>query len=50
MVQHPGFEDIGKRMLLAWAEGVNGLRDRYRKSMAGHVSRLIPAGCALYIS
>jgi serine/threonine-protein kinase HipA len=28
MVQHPGFEDIGKRMLLAWAEGVNGLRDQ----------------------
>lgn len=27
MLQHPGFEDIGKRMLLAWAEGVNGLRD-----------------------
>jgi serine/threonine-protein kinase HipA len=28
MLQHPGFEDIGKRMLLAWAEGVNGLRDQ----------------------
>ena len=27
MTQHPGFEDIGKRMLLAWAEGVQGLRD-----------------------
>ena len=27
MAQHPGFEDIGKRMLLAWAEGVQGLRD-----------------------
>jgi serine/threonine-protein kinase HipA len=27
MVQHPGFEDIGKRILLAWAEGVQGLRD-----------------------
>ncbi len=27
MAQHPGFEDIGRRMLLAWAEGVRGLRD-----------------------
>ena len=28
MRQHPAFEDIGKRMLLAWAEGVQGLRDQ----------------------
>ncbi|PUE12587.1 type II toxin-antitoxin system HipA family toxin [Limnohabitans sp. T6-20] len=28
MTEHPGFEDIGKRMLLAWAEGVQGLRDQ----------------------
>jgi serine/threonine-protein kinase HipA len=28
MAQHPGFEDIGKRMLMAWAEGVAGLRDQ----------------------
>ncbi|MDZ4145178.1 MAG: type II toxin-antitoxin system HipA family toxin [Burkholderiales bacterium] len=28
MAQHPGFEDIGKRMLMAWAEGVHGLRDQ----------------------
>jgi serine/threonine-protein kinase HipA len=28
MAQHPGFNDIGKRMLLAWAEGVHGLRDQ----------------------
>ena len=28
MAQHPGFEDIGKRMLIAWAEGVAGLRDQ----------------------
>ena len=28
MAQHPGFEDVGKRMLLAWAEGVRGLRDQ----------------------
>lgn len=27
MAQHPRFEDIGKRMLMAWAEGVQGLRD-----------------------
>ncbi|WP_089961904.1 type II toxin-antitoxin system HipA family toxin [Limnohabitans sp. 2KL-3] len=28
MAEHPGFEDIGKRMLLAWTEGVQGLRDQ----------------------
>jgi len=28
MTQHPGFEDIGKRMLMAWSEGVQGLRDQ----------------------
>jgi serine/threonine-protein kinase HipA len=28
MLQHPGFEDVGKRMLLAWSEGVQGLRDQ----------------------
>lgn len=28
MTQHPGFEDVGKRMLMAWAEGVQGLRDQ----------------------
>jgi len=28
MAQHPGFADIGKRMLMAWAEGVQGLRDQ----------------------
>lgn len=27
MAQHPGFEDLGKRMLLTWSEGVRGLRD-----------------------
>jgi len=27
MTEHPGFEEVGKRMLLAWAEGVQGLRD-----------------------
>jgi serine/threonine-protein kinase HipA len=28
MLQHPGFEDVGKRMLMAWSEGVQGLRDQ----------------------
>jgi serine/threonine-protein kinase HipA len=28
MAEHPDFRDIGKRMLLAWQEGVTGLRDR----------------------
>lgn len=28
MAQHAGFVDIGKRMLLAWSEGVQGLRDQ----------------------
>ena len=28
MALHPGFADIGKRMLLAWHEGVQGLRDQ----------------------
>lgn len=28
MAQHPGFDDIGKRMLMAWADGVQGLRDQ----------------------
>jgi serine/threonine-protein kinase HipA len=28
MDEHPGFSDIGKRMLLAWEEGINGLRNK----------------------
>jgi len=28
MAQHPDFEDIGKRMLIAWNDGVTGLRAR----------------------
>lgn len=28
MTEHTGFEEVGKRMLLAWAEGVQGLRDQ----------------------
>lgn len=35
MAQHPGFEDIGKRMLMAWAEGVQSLRDQ-RVYALGH--------------
>ena len=27
MAEHAGFSDIGKRMLLAWSDGVQGLRD-----------------------
>jgi serine/threonine-protein kinase HipA len=27
MDQFPDFKDLGKRILLAWAEGVEGLRD-----------------------
>ncbi|MFM2074116.1 MAG: hypothetical protein RJB34_421 [Pseudomonadota bacterium] len=37
MAQHPGFEDIGKRMLMTWAEGVAGLRDQ-RVYALGHWS------------
>jgi serine/threonine-protein kinase HipA len=28
MAQHGGFNDVGKRMLMAWTEGVHGLRDK----------------------
>lgn len=28
MAQHSGFNDVGKRMLMAWAEGVQGLRNQ----------------------
>jgi serine/threonine-protein kinase HipA len=28
MREHPGFNDIGKRMLLAWQEGIASLRDK----------------------
>ena len=28
MQLHPNFEAIGKRMLMAWAEGVQGLREQ----------------------
>jgi serine/threonine-protein kinase HipA len=35
MAQHPGFEDLGKRMLMAWAEGVQGLRDQRVYALGG---------------
>jgi serine/threonine-protein kinase HipA len=35
MAKHPGFEDIGKRMLMAWAEGVRGLRDERVYAVGG---------------
>lgn len=35
MTLHDGFDDIGRRMLLAWAEGVRGLRDERTHSAAG---------------
>lgn len=33
MNEHPGFVDIGKRMLLAWQEGLAGLRDKRTYTM-----------------
>ena len=27
MTEHPGFEEVGQRMLLAWSESVQGLRN-----------------------
>ncbi len=35
MDEHPGFVEIGKRMLLAWQEGIVGLRDKRIYAM-GH--------------
>jgi serine/threonine-protein kinase HipA len=35
MKLHEGFDDIGKRMLPAWAEGVRGLRDERTYSAPG---------------
>ncbi len=33
MAEHPGFVEIGKRMLLAWQEGLAGLRDKRTYAM-----------------
>jgi serine/threonine-protein kinase HipA len=35
MAQNDGFKDIGKRMLLAWSEGVQGLRDQRVYAVGG---------------
>jgi serine/threonine-protein kinase HipA len=35
MDEHPGFSDIGKRMLLAWEEGINGLRHKSTYALGG---------------
>ena len=34
MTQHADFADLGKRMLLAWSEGIHGLRDQRVYSLA----------------
>jgi len=34
MRAHPAFEDIGKRMLLAWEDGINGLRNKTTYALA----------------
>lgn len=33
MIQHPGFMEIGKRMLLSWREGIASLRDKRTYAM-----------------
>lgn len=35
MIEHPGFAETGKRMLLAWQEGLEGLRDRRIYALGG---------------
>lgn len=35
MEEHPGFREIGKRMLMAWTEGLAGLRDRKVYALEG---------------
>lgn len=35
MDAHPGFAEIGKRMLLSWQEGIAGLRDKRIYAMGG---------------
>ena len=35
MALHHGFKDLGKRMLMAWAEGIQGLRDQRVYALGG---------------
>ena len=35
MIEHPGFVEIGKRILQAWQEGIEGLRDRRIYALPG---------------
>jgi serine/threonine-protein kinase HipA len=35
MQEHPGFREIGKRILKAWAEGISGLRETRVYAMSG---------------
>jgi serine/threonine-protein kinase HipA len=35
MDEHPGFRQLGKRLLQAWSEGVQSLRDKQAFAMPG---------------
>lgn len=39
MAVHPGFVDIGKRMLITWHEGVSGLRNPRTYAMGAQEKR-----------
>jgi serine/threonine-protein kinase HipA len=38
MAKHPEFEEVGKRMLVAWSQGVQGLRDQRVYAVGGWVA------------
>jgi len=44
MAEHPAFADIGKRMLLAWEEGIIGLRDKRVYALGDAVSSKVAMG------
>ena len=46
MVEHPGFADIGKRMLQTWEAGVTGLRDKRVYALGDAVSTKAALGDA----